>query len=187
MAGKAKLKTVYSFIVMLVVAVLVGSLFTVNVLQAQEPSEPISVEAKSVVDYLAGKGFDVTFVYFGNDSTLTSGTENCAVVVMRTFEHVKNFQFTATHEEQFREGNISLSLVYPAAEVFKVVLFEDLDVDGVPDGVGGNSYTDMSGGSYGGRSGGSGIIDAYWINAAKYVENQTPLPTPFLNQPHNQP
>ena len=127
---------------------------------------------------MAAKGFDVTFVYFGSNSYLTSGTEDCAVVVMRTFEHVKNFQFTATHEEQFREGNASLSLAYPNAEIFKVVLFEDLDVDGIPDGQGGNSYTDMSGGSYGGRSGGSGILEDYWIYAYKFVESGTPLPTP---------
>ncbi len=110
-----------------------------------EPS-PISAAAQSVVDYLDAKGFDVTFVYFGSNTTLTYDTEDCALVVMRTYEHVKNFQFTATHDEQFREGNNSLHLAYPNAEVFIVFLFEDLDIDGTPDNwPEGNGYYEASG------------------------------------------
>jgi hypothetical protein len=169
-----------SYLAAFIILVLVVSLSYVNSLQAQN-IEPISGQAQSVVDYLAAKGFDVTFVYFGSNSTLTFGTEDCAVVVMRTFEHVKNFKFTATQEDQFREGNKSLSLAYPNAEVFEVIIFEDLNVDGVPDGTHGIYYHAVSGGTYGGRSGGdSGLYSDYWIYAPRFVETGVPLvfPTP---------
>jgi hypothetical protein len=149
-------------------------------------SMPISSQAQTVVDYLEEKGYDVTFVYFGSSPALTFNAEDCAVVVMRTFEHVKNMQFLPVHEAQFRDGNISLSNAYPEAEAFLVALFEDLDRDGLPD-YGSQGYYQLSGGVYGGRTQ-TAFPNDYWINADNFGNStspvQTPSPTP---QPPAQP
>jgi hypothetical protein len=131
-----------------------------------------------VVDSLESKGFDVTFVYFGSNKTLTCGAEDAAVLIMKTFEHVKNFQFTSNQERQFKEGNNTLFEAYPNAEAFLVGLFEDLDNDGTPDGYPqeGNCYLDMSGGGYGGRSGGS-FQTAYWSQANSFISTNGTTPT----------
>lgn len=133
-----------------------------------------------VVDSLESKGFDVTFVYFGSNTTLTFGTEDSAVVVMKTTEHVKNFQFTSNQELQFREGNNTLHEVYPNAEVFIVFIFEDLDNDGIPDGYPqASGYYEVSGGAFGGRTS-TAFPNDYWNQADKYVLKNvvTPTPTP---------
>ena len=121
-----------------------------------------------VVNYLEGNfGFDVAFVYFGSNRTLTYDTEDCALVVMLTGEHVKNFQFTETHEWQFYEGKIALQTAFHNAEVFIVFIIEDLDGDGVPD-PSVNGYYEASGGSYGGRTA-TAFVDDYWKYAEYYV------------------
>ncbi len=112
-------------------------------------------------------GFDVTFVYNGDNETLTFGTENSAVVVMLTDEHVSNFIFTETHEQQFSEGKIALKTVYPNAEVFLVFILEDLDENGTPD-PGTSGYYEVSGGGYGGRTQ-TAFPDEYWTDAEQYV------------------
>jgi parallel beta-helix repeat protein len=134
------------------------------------PNEPPVISKQYVTDYLENQGFDVTFVYFGSNSTLAHGSEDCAVVIMKTNEHVKNFQFTPIQEQQFKEGNNSLKLAYPNAEVFFTGLFEDLDNNGMPDNTtsGGTGYYDMSGSGYGGRAQASFIADFY-SNANDYV------------------
>jgi len=121
-----------------------------------------------VVNYLEGNfGFDVAFVYFGSNRTLTYDTEDCALVVMLTGEHVKNFGFTETHEWQFYEGKIALQTAFHDAEVFIVLILEDLDGDGVPD-PSVNGYSEISGGVYGGR-GATAFVDDYWKYAEYYV------------------
>lgn len=133
-----------------------------------------------VVDSLESKGFDVTFVYFGSNKNLTFGTEDSAVVVMKTTEHVKNFQFTTNQELQFREGNNTLHEAYPNAEVFIVFIFEDLDNDGIPDGSPqSNGYYEVSGGVFGGRTS-TAFPNDYWNQADKYILMNliTPTPTP---------
>lgn len=112
-------------------------------------------------------GFDVTFVYYGSNETLTFGTENCAIVVMLTNEHVSNFQFTSTQEQQFSEGKNALQTAYPNAEVFLVFILEDVDGDGSPDSES-NGYSEISGGVYGGRSETAFPRD-YWTEAEYYV------------------
>jgi hypothetical protein len=150
---------------------------------------PISSQAQMVVDYLEEKGYDATFVYFGSNRTLTFSTEDCALVIMRTFEHVKNMQFLPSHEAQFIQGNNSLANAYPNAEVFLIGLFEDLDRDGLPD-YGSQGYYQISGGTYGGRVQ-TAFPKDYWVNAHNFVGNnsslpvQTPTPTPQpTTQPH---
>jgi cell division septation protein DedD len=142
---------------------------------------PMPNAKQYVVDTLESKGFDVTFVYFGSNKTLTCGTEDAAVVIMRTFEHVKNFQFTTNHELQFMEGNRSLYEAYPNAEVFLIGIFEDLDNDGIPDGYPqeANCYLDMSGGVFGGRSGQIFQRD-YWGQASKFISTNGTTPSPTV-------
>jgi hypothetical protein len=121
-----------------------------------------------VVNYLEGNfGFDVTFVYFGSNRTLTYGAEDCALVVMLTDEHVKNFEFTETHEQQFSEGKTALQTAFHNAEAFIVLILEDLDGDGVPD-PSVNGYSEISGGAYGGRAA-TAFVDDYWKYAEYYV------------------
>jgi outer membrane murein-binding lipoprotein Lpp len=121
-----------------------------------------------VVNYLEGNfGFDVTFVYFGSNRTLTYDTEDCALVVMLTGEHVKNFGFTETHEWQFYEGKNALQTAFHNAEVFIVLILEDLNGDGVPD-PSVNGYSEISGGVYGGRAA-TAFVDDYWKYAEYYV------------------
>lgn len=100
--------------------------------------------------------------------TLTYGIEDCALVVMRTNEHVKNFEFTETHEYQFFEGKNALQTAYQDAEVFLVFIFEDLDGDGLPD-PSVNGYYEISGGVFGGRTG-TAFYDDYWKYAEYYVK-----------------
>ncbi len=151
---------------------------------------PISAPAQQVVDELYQKGFDVTFVYFGSERELTFTAEDCAVVAMLTHEQMKNFQFTQSQQEQFREGNISLARAYPNAEAFIVALMEDLDNNGFPDGAGdgvrAQGIYQISGGNYGGKTQ-TNFMDDYWIHLADYVANVTsPTPTPTAN-PTEQP
>ncbi|HDQ06434.1 MAG TPA: hypothetical protein ENN36_06920 [Candidatus Bathyarchaeota archaeon] len=121
-----------------------------------------------VVNHLEGNfGFDVAFVYFGSNETLTYGAEDCALVVMLTDEHIKNFEFTETHEQQFSEGKIALQTAYQNAEAFIVFIIEDLDGDGVPD-PSVNGYYELSGGVYGGRTD-TAFVDDYWKYAEYYV------------------
>jgi hypothetical protein len=148
----------------------VDTSFLLSVVEAA----PISPQAQMVVDDLEAKGYDVTFVYFGSNKTLTFGTEDCAVVVMKTFEHVKNFKFLPSHEAQFKEGNNSLAKAYSNAEVFIVFLFEDIDKNGVPDGY--NGYYEISGGVFGGRTETAFYTD-YWVKADDFVAGNSSLPT----------
>jgi peptidoglycan hydrolase CwlO-like protein len=121
-----------------------------------------------VVNYLEGNfGFDVTFVYFGSNKTLTGGTEDCALVAMLTDEHIKNAQFTETHEQQFKEGKNALQEAFQNAEVFIVYIIEDLDRNGVPD-PSASGWHEISGGGYGGRMGTTFLAD-YWKYAEYFV------------------
>ncbi len=170
---------------------LITVLCTIN--GAPASAAPISTVAQQVVDELEQKGFDVTFVYFGSERELTFATENCAIVAMLTHEHFKNFQFTTSQEEQYREGNTSLAKAYPNAEVFIVALMEDLDNNGFPDGAGdgvrAQGVYQISGGVYGGRTQ-TNFIDNYWINAGDYVNGNASSPAPTMNptpQPTPQP
>jgi hypothetical protein len=143
----------------------------------------VSCAEQTVVDYLEKIGFDVTFVYFGGDNFLTFGAEDCALVVMSTDVHIKNFQFTSLHEQQFMEGKNALNLAFPDAEVFMVFLFEDLDKDGLPD-VGVNGFYEASGAGHGGRTE-TAFSSTYWETAHLYVKsNWNFLPT--FSEPHNE-
>jgi hypothetical protein len=152
---------------------------TVTPITTPTPTPSPMPNAKQyVVDTLEGKGFDVTFVYFGSNTTLTYGTEDAAVVVMRTTEHVKNFNFSSTQEMMFREGNRTLHEAYPNAEVFLVFIFEDLNNDGLPDPQT-NGYYEVSGGVFGGRTE-TAFPSDYWNQADKFglVTTVSPTPTP---------
>jgi len=135
----------------------------------EQEIEALTIAPKQyVVDELEGIfGFDVTFVYFGNDETLTYGAENAAVVAMLTNESVTNFVFSQIHEQQFDEGKKVIQTAYPYAEVFVVCLMQDLNNDSIPD-ASEYCFIDMSGGGYGGRTE-TALISYYWENAEKYV------------------
>lgn len=164
------------FLTSLLIVIVCFGLFTSTITAA-----PISSAAQQVVNELEQKGYDVTFVYFGNDRELTFGAEDCAVGAMLTVEHIKNFQFLPTHEDQYLSGNNSLAKAYPHAEAFLVALMEDLDKNGFPDGAGDGKAAEgiyqISGGVFGGRTQ-TPFRDAYWINCGDYVNGSTPSPTP---------
>lgn len=159
------------------------ALYLLSLLSSTITATSISTAAQQVVDELEQKGYDVTFVYFGSNRELTFGAEDCAVVAMLTFEHIKNFQFLPSHEKQFLAGSNSLAKAYPKAEAFLVALMEDLNRDGIPDGVGDGKLAQgiyqLSGGAYGGRTQ-TAFPSAYWVNSDDYVSgnNTSPSPSP---------
>jgi hypothetical protein len=164
-----------------VVCLFLVALCLTGLLLSTATAAPISAAAQQVVDELEQKGFNVTFVYFGSDPELTFNTEDCAVVVMFTHEHIKNQQYLASHEQQFSEGNKSLARAYPNAEAFLVALIEDLNGNGVPDsvdnGVHAQGFYQLSGGVYGGRTS-TAFRDEYWVNSCDYVSGTAPSPSP---------
>jgi hypothetical protein len=152
---------------------------------------PMPNAKQYVVDTLESKGFDVTFVYFGSNKTFTDSFENMAIVIMRTFEHIKNMQLTDIQEVQLKEGNNTLTKAYPNAELLKVGIFEDLDKDGIPDTQYGNNYYQrLGGGLFEGSGSWASTPDYAWNEANKFISTDgttpdtiptiapTPTPTP---------
>lgn len=160
--------------ILLVLAISFGAC-TIRVVSAQSPEQ-------FVVNFLEGNfGFDVTYVYLGSERRLAF-YEDCALVVIRTNEHVKNFQFTNTHEKQFRWGKTALQVAFSDAEVFMVFIWEDLDWDGLPDIIGGggltggNGYYEVGGPGIGGRTS-TAFPNDYWIHAENFVKITGAPPT----------
>lgn len=168
------------------------ALYLLSLLSSTITATFISAATQQVVDDLEQKGYDVTFAYFGSNRELTFGAEDCAVVAMLTYEHIKNFQFLPSHEKQFLAGNNSLAKAHPNAEAFLVALMEDIDRNGVPDGAGDGKLAQgiyqISGGAYGGRTQ-TVFPNEYWVNSGDYVggNNTSPNPSPPTLSPTEQP